>query len=306
MLPTAVPTTPELKPDREASRLQLLRDYGILDTPPDAAFDAIVSEAARLFDTPTAGVSIVDEQRVWLKSRRGLPMAEMSRAASPCACAVQLGAPLIAPDARAHPRLAQLTLVANGAVGFYAGVPLTMPEGHSLGTLFVADATPRTPAAIQIECLQGLAGQVVELLVDRRRALRPPPPGATPPKRTVLIVDDEESVRTLVRVLVERRGAQAITANDGLDALKKYRAHAAEIGVVLTDIHMPNLNGLDLIRALRAKESPPPIVVMCGRLDEKLIAEINAEHVSCVLAKPFQISEFEAVLSLLPAPAAGA
>ncbi|MBL9190283.1 MAG: response regulator [Opitutaceae bacterium] len=122
----------------------------------------------------------------------------------------------------------------------------------------------------------------------------------------MLIVDDEEAVRTLVRVLVERRGAQALLASDGVEALELYAAHSAEIGVILTDIHMPNLNGLGLIRALQAKVSPPPIVVMCGQLDERLLATLTAEHVACVLHKPFQISEFEAVLALLPAPAATA
>ncbi|MDP3069195.1 MAG: response regulator [Opitutaceae bacterium] len=167
---------------------------------------------------------------------------------------------------------------------------------------------PNPPLHPETERLPDLKVQTFTLHTGRSscHSTPPSPPPPAHPKRTVLIVDDEEAVRTLVRVLVERRDAQALLASDGVEALKIYAAHSAEIGVILTDIHMPNLNGLGLIRTLRAKGAPPPVVVMCGQLDENLLAALTAENVACVLPKPFQIAEFEAVIALLPAPVATA
>jgi sigma-B regulation protein RsbU (phosphoserine phosphatase) len=56
----------------EVARLAAVRRYGILDTPPDGAFDRVARLAARLFATPIATVTIVDEQRIWFKARHGL------------------------------------------------------------------------------------------------------------------------------------------------------------------------------------------------------------------------------------------
>ncbi len=59
-------------PENEAERLNALRQYQILDTPPEPAFDRIAEMAANFFQVPMAGVSLVDEDRVWFKSRVGI------------------------------------------------------------------------------------------------------------------------------------------------------------------------------------------------------------------------------------------
>ena len=65
-------------PENEAERLGALRRYQILDTPPEPAFDRIAEMAANFFHVPMAGVSLVDEDRVWFKSRVGINADQIS------------------------------------------------------------------------------------------------------------------------------------------------------------------------------------------------------------------------------------
>ena len=66
-------------PDRERERLQALRDADILDTPPEADFDALTRIAAAICGTPIALVSLLDADRQWFKSRVGLTETETPR-----------------------------------------------------------------------------------------------------------------------------------------------------------------------------------------------------------------------------------
>jgi hypothetical protein len=66
-------------PENEAERLNALRQYQILDTPPEPAFDRIAEMAANFFQVPMAGVSLVDEDRVWFKSRVGIDVPQTAR-----------------------------------------------------------------------------------------------------------------------------------------------------------------------------------------------------------------------------------
>src|SRR5215472_14706063 len=75
-------------PHNEAERLDALRRYKILDTPPEAAFDQIARMAANFFRVPMAGISLVDADRVWFKSRIGIDADQMDRDAGLCESAM--------------------------------------------------------------------------------------------------------------------------------------------------------------------------------------------------------------------------
>src|SRR5271167_2698709 len=75
-------------PENEAERLNALRQYQILDTPPEPAFDRIAEMAANLFQVPMAGVSLFDEDRVWFKSRVGFEAHQTARDAGLCSTAM--------------------------------------------------------------------------------------------------------------------------------------------------------------------------------------------------------------------------
>jgi PAS domain S-box-containing protein len=158
-----------LPPD-ESQRLESLRRYAILDTPPEAPFEDLTLLAAQTCQTPIALVSLVDETRQWFKSRVGLDATETSRDLAFCAHAIlNRDDVLEVRDARLDPRFADNPLVtADPNIRFYAGAPLVARDGHVLGTLCVIDRAPRMLSQTQKQALQALSRHVVTLLELRR------------------------------------------------------------------------------------------------------------------------------------------
>lgn len=157
----------------EARRLQAVRRYDILDTPPDDAYDRITTLAARLFQVPIALISIVDTDRVWFKSREGLDITETGRDLGLCASAVFHSGPYIIEDAAKDACALSNPLVA-GELGFrfYAAAPLITADGFNLGTLCVIDSKPRTLSQLEIENLRDLASVVMDQLELRLALIR--------------------------------------------------------------------------------------------------------------------------------------
>jgi signal transduction histidine kinase len=157
--------------EREAHRVAALREYDILDSPPEVAFDRITALAARLLDVPIALVTLVDTDRVWFKSAVGVDATEVGRDAGLCASAILQHEPWIIEDAAEDPRACGNPLVDGElSMRFYAGVPLTVRDGLSLGTLCVMDRVPRRLAPDDLALLQGLAEVVVDELELRRQS----------------------------------------------------------------------------------------------------------------------------------------
>ena len=148
-------------PDDEAARLAALRSLGLLDTEPDERFDRITRMAQRILDVPIALVSLVDADRQWFKSRQGLDRPETSRSVAFCAHAIAQHDVMVVEDATADPRFADNPLVTGDPeVRFYAGAPISGPDGHVLGTLCVMDRRPRTLDARDRQTLEDLAEMV--------------------------------------------------------------------------------------------------------------------------------------------------
>jgi sigma-B regulation protein RsbU (phosphoserine phosphatase) len=137
-------------PENEVERLASLRALGLLDTAPEERFDAITRLATAMFDVPIAYVSLVDENRQFLKSRVGLDFCETSRETSFCGHAILESSALVVPDTRLDARFAGNPMV-TGTPGtrFYVGLPLRSAAGFNVGTLCLMDRTPRDlPAAV--------------------------------------------------------------------------------------------------------------------------------------------------------------
>ncbi len=143
---------------REAERLAALRALGILDTPPEPRFDAVTRSASRLFQVPTALISLIDAHRQWFKSRVGLDAQETPRDISFCGHAILREEGLVIEDATQDPRFRDNPLV-TGPLGlrFYAGYPLRTADGLPWGTLCLLDYRPRTFDQGQREALKDLA-----------------------------------------------------------------------------------------------------------------------------------------------------
>jgi diguanylate cyclase (GGDEF)-like protein/PAS domain S-box-containing protein len=158
--------TPAPLPANEAERLSALRDFEVLDTPPERAFDELALLAAQVCHRPMALVSLVDSDRQWCKARRGFPAAETPRDDSFCAHALMNPEEvMIVPDARRDERFCDNPLVAGRPhLRFYAGAPLLTAGGQALGTLCVLDTEPGEMSEAQIDALQTLARQVMAQL----------------------------------------------------------------------------------------------------------------------------------------------
>jgi diguanylate cyclase (GGDEF)-like protein/PAS domain S-box-containing protein len=164
---------PPLIPPNDGERLARLRALAVLDTPPEPLFDALVRMASQVCGTPIALVSLVDVDRQWFKAEIGLNgVRQTPRNQAFCAHAI-LGNDLMeVPDALADPRFHDNPLVLGAPhIRFYAGMPLTMPDGVKLGTLCVIDREPRTLTAAQRQMLQQLAEATCAGLLMRGHAL---------------------------------------------------------------------------------------------------------------------------------------
>ncbi len=134
-----------LSAEQERERLNVLRAYQILDTPPDGAFDHITQLAAQFYGVPISLISLVDEDRIWFKSRYGLDGVEqIDRVPGLCGSSTFADGAYVVRDALTDPRTLDNPLV-RGEFGlrFYAAAPLITHDGYRLGNINIIDFQPR-------------------------------------------------------------------------------------------------------------------------------------------------------------------
>jgi serine/threonine protein kinase len=158
--------------DSESSRLAAVRDSDLLDSEPDVEFDRITSLAARIFDVPVAVISIVDADRVWLKSRQGIDVQELTRDRGLGGTGGLHDETLVIEDVRADPRTASRPAAEHAGLRFYAGAPLITADGHNLGSLSISDVRPRSMGAAEVATLEDLAAMALHEMELRRAARR--------------------------------------------------------------------------------------------------------------------------------------
>lgn len=106
--------------------------------------------------------------------------------------------------------------------------------------------------------------------------------------KTILSVDDSASMRQMIKLALGGAGYQVVEASDGRDALAK--ASQSGIQMVLTDLNMPNMDGLSLIRELRKLPAyrGVPIVFLTTESDDGKRAEAKAAGATAWIVKPFK------------------
>jgi GAF domain-containing protein len=153
--------TPTL-PTNERQRLATLRSLNLLDTPAEERFDRITRLARKLFDVPIALVSLVDVDRQWFKSNQGMNICESPRDTSFCGHTILREDPMVVRDALEDERFRDNPLVTGDPnIRFYAGYPLSAPDGSKLGSLCLIDRRPRTISTEDLATLREL-GRLIE------------------------------------------------------------------------------------------------------------------------------------------------
>jgi signal transduction histidine kinase len=156
----------------ESRRLEALHAFEILDTDPERRFDELTELASMVCGTPIALISLIDENRQWFKSRKGLDARETEREISFCGHAIAQKDLFVVPDASQDDRFHDNPLVTNPPrVIFYAGKPILTNEGHALGTLCVIDHEARELDETQKKALDVLAEQVTAQFYLTRKNL---------------------------------------------------------------------------------------------------------------------------------------
>ncbi|MEH2195858.1 MAG: GAF domain-containing protein [Nostoc sp.] len=155
--------------DTEMARLQALRQYQILDTEPEEAYNNLAQLAAFICGTSISLVNFIDENRQWFKAKVGLDISEMPQCIGLSYLCQEQRQIVVIPDTLADEKLANNPVVTGYPfVRFYAGVPLITPKGDMVGTLCVIDQVPKELSQKQVEALVALGSLVIDQLELRR------------------------------------------------------------------------------------------------------------------------------------------
>jgi PAS domain S-box-containing protein len=155
----------------EKRRLARLHRLKVLDTESEGVFDALVRTASLISGQPIALISLIDGERQWFKANHGLAgVSETPRSVAFCDHAIRTADVLEVPDAQRDARFVANPLVTGDpGIRFYAGAPITMPEGERIGTVCVIGREPGELTPQQVQGLKDLAEIAKTALLQRQR-----------------------------------------------------------------------------------------------------------------------------------------
>jgi PAS domain S-box-containing protein len=122
---------------------------------------------------------------------------------------------------------------------------------------------------------------------------------------TLLVVEDEVAVLTPVATVLRRNGYEVLVANNGHEALEVFSRNARDIALIVTDVVMPELGGVDMVARLRAQGHAPRVLFTSGYLDSARTALTELDENAVLLRKPYVPSELlQRVRQMLDRPVA--
>jgi CheY-like chemotaxis protein len=112
--------------------------------------------------------------------------------------------------------------------------------------------------------------------------------------KTILVIDDEQGYRDLLFMELSDQGFTVISAANGFEALDILKRE--KVNLIITDMKMPKMDGLDVVIASRQLRPGIPIVLMTGYAVEERVQEALSRKASACLHKPFQFAELETAM----------
>ncbi|HEX7834165.1 MAG TPA: GAF domain-containing protein [Pseudolysinimonas sp.] len=155
---SATPLRDRTVPIDESARQRALDDLGIVGSEQQAVFDRIVEMARDMLGAPAASLTIIDRDRQWMVSARGIADDDIPRSESICDMTIQTPGVSLVEDAASTPQFRDASWVAGDEhIRAYAGYPLEAPGGQRVGCLCVMDRSPRHFTPDDVATLRDLA-----------------------------------------------------------------------------------------------------------------------------------------------------
>jgi len=176
----------------------------------------------------------------------------------------------------------------------------TKDSGRGLGLAASGRILRKHRGGVSVESISG-RGSVFRIFLpvmwasSSQPATLPPMTPASVSAGTVLIVDDDEAVRALAKWVVEKAGYRVVTARDGDEAVRIFKANPEQFCFVLLDLTMPRMGGTEAAAGIRAVRAGVPVVIITGHGEDVMASEVQAGVVD-FLQKPFGPDQLRAVL----------
>ncbi len=104
----------------------------------------------------------------------------------------------------------------------------------------------------------------------------------------ILIVEDNDVMRELLKTLLQNDGHEVILAHDGAEAVQRYKTEGEKIQLIITDIEMPNLNGVEAYRQIKKLNPGAKAIFVSGTLDKRLQEQLRNEGNQGFFQKPYE------------------
>lgn len=263
-------TAPE-KPRDEGQRLHALNALNILDSLPEERFDRLTRLARKMFGVPISAISLVDESRQWFKSIVGLNASETTRDVSFCGHAILGQSTFVVANALTDPRFADNPLVTGEPyIRSYAGAPLRLPGGETLGTLCIIDTRPRQFTSDDLSALEDLARIAEqEMIAVEMNALD-----------ELTMLPNRRGFRLLSQYMISRAKSNNETLSLLLFDIDKFKEINDKLGHAAGDRALIDFS-ISLKNALRETD----IVARTGGDEFVVLAHASSEKIGDMLAR---------------------
>lgn len=280
----------------DPARLDALQRSGLLDSPPEEAFDRLARLASRLLNAPVALVSLIDADRQFFKACLGLPEPWASWRQTPlshsfCQHVAGSGEPLVIDDAREHPLVRDNLAIPDLGVVAYLGIPLITSDGQALGSFCVIDSQPRQWSPAEVGLLKDLTASVmteVELrivaaemdrerreklvLLDREQLARQQAEDSLRARDALLATVSHDLRNPLTAVkgyaqLIQHRAARGIEPDDApriSEAAEKIRSAASRMTALIDEL--VDVTQLEMGQTLQLQLTSTDLVAVARRI----------------------------------------